>query len=209
MGDLAREANGSNAPIKTPLFGLRHAKVVSTQSDGTCTISLAGVNIAGIKCIGGTSVNATVMVTQNGTDLVVIGQPVGRVGVAVTRVANQSIANTTLSSIQWDTEISDIQGFIAVPTNTFVVPDGMDGIYIAGLTVAWAGNPAAQNGLNISMNGEQWGSGVYVPGFNQNAQVTTGPLVMLAGYTMICSVYQSSGGNMNMTAKFWAYRISG
>jgi len=52
-----------------------------------------------------------------------------RVGCRLRRVANQSITNITGTSITWDTEDEDTDGFIAVPSTTITIPTGKDGTY--------------------------------------------------------------------------------
>lgn len=72
MGDIAREIIGKNSPILGVDFALRHALVASVQTN-SCTITLSGVDISGIKYVSLPIVGATVLVLQNGTDFVVLG----------------------------------------------------------------------------------------------------------------------------------------
>ncbi len=48
-------------------------------------------------------------------------------GCRLRRVANQSIANITPTSISWDQEDLDTDGFITTPSTTITIPAGLDG----------------------------------------------------------------------------------
>jgi hypothetical protein len=53
----------------------------------------------------------------------------GRTGVRLRRAANQSMTNATLTSVSWDTEDVDSDGFISVASTTITIPAGLGGLY--------------------------------------------------------------------------------
>jgi hypothetical protein len=79
-------------------------------------------------------------------------------GVAVTKTANQSIADTTYTVVSFNSEIADVGGYHDNATNNsrLTVPAGKAGYYYAYFSVAFAGN--ATNGAQgrrafIMLNG--------------------------------------------------------
>lgn len=127
----------------------------------------------------------------------------GRVGCRLRRAANQSTSTGGSTNISWDTEDEDTDGFIAVTSATITIPTGMDGLYAVSARCAAASSMGATNVLDITTSGLS-SSGTF-NGFNiANASLIT-PLA--AGNTIVCSVYQSSGGAVNVTASLQAYRV--
>jgi len=127
-----------------------------------------------------------------------------RRGVKLTRAAAQSIANNSATNISWTAEVADTDGFIAVTATTITIPAGLAGIYGISLSVTWASAPGTSAWMGIAANGVNYRlpAGVDLsPGMSITVDLpaTTG--------TIICSVYQNSGGAINITAAMTAYRL--
>lgn len=127
----------------------------------------------------------------------------GRVGCALARAASQSINNTTQTTISWDTELADSDGFIATTATTVTIPSGMGGIYaITGRVVLASGTT---HFINLNAGSRSYDSDAL-------SSITTNPTMSItvplaAADTITMSVYQASGGAMNVTASLDVYRI--
>jgi hypothetical protein len=126
----------------------------------------------------------------------------GRTGCAISRAANQSISTGSLTAITWDTESQDTDGFITVSSSTITVPSGLDGLYAITLRVALA---ASTNGLvAISAGGVSFEGSYTQPATAPTLTVMAG---LAAAGTVTGSVYQASGGALNVTGSLSMYRI--
>ena len=146
------------------------------------------------------------MLTYSGSAWVRIGQTsaTGRTGCVIGRSSVQSVPDATQTTISWDTEATDTDAFISVPSGTVTVPSGLGGLYTVTVQVAFSGGMGALGGLIIiKRNSTTWEfpAGQYV----QEWAASTGLLAYNAGDTMEVTVTQTSGGSLNMTAEleFW------
>jgi len=123
------------------------------------------------------------------------------VGCRLRRVANQSIANTTATNINWDTEDYDPYGFVAVTAATLTVPSGADGTY----SLCYVGVVAslAAGGRNFaSFNlGGTLPTGVSAAGptrttftGDEDRFVLTATIPLVGGSTIICDIFITDAG---------------
>jgi len=124
------------------------------------------------------------------------------VAVQVNKSGNQSINNSTVTIVTFDTETVDTDGFHSTVTNTdrLTVPAGKAGKYLVVATANFAGNVTGLRQLLLYKNTTQIAENV-IPvnsnggSTNANAQI----IVDLAvGDYMSYSVWQNSGGALNI-----------
>jgi hypothetical protein len=125
----------------------------------------------------------------------------GRTVVRCRITANQAIINNLESDLSWTTEDTDTDGFIAVTGTTFTVPTGLGGIYAITMRATWASAIAQRNVAILNVTTAVTGAPAsYHNGHWGEDQVTiTTVLPLLAADTFKLSVYQLSGGSVNIT----------
>lgn len=109
----------------------------------------------------------------------------------IARTAGQAISTTTVTSISWDTETTDTDGFFAATSTTAAtIPSGFDGRYIISVNATFTGAPSTRDFLNLKV-----GSRIYVFPGNATEQTLSGFAAqrMTAGDTVQVSVFQQSG----------------
>lgn len=132
----------------------------------------------------------------------------GRTGVALRRVAVQSIVTATLTDITWDTEDADLDNFIVVSAVTATVPAGLGGLYSLGVSFVIPGNNGSAWFCRIVTSASgTWDSSNLINNVNATIlSVTTPTLPLAAGDTFKAQIFQSTGGNQNVTGRLYAYR---
>ena len=133
----------------------------------------------------------------------------GRTSCRLRRAANQSINNTTDTTISFDTEDADTDGFIAVTSDTITIPSGLDGVYMITAFVAFASSPGTNSNVRLEIGGTT-GDYRVTPvdssvGYQSVAVSVT--IALAATNTIKLRCYQSSGGAMNVTAGLQLYRL--
>lgn len=132
--------------------------------------------------------------------------PAGRTGGEWSRVANQSIATSTLTNISWDTETSDSDGFIvphATTATTFTVPSGLGGVYAVSGNLGFATAPTG-GFSRLTLGGIVSDHPASIAG-QQAGFCRVEPLD--AAETVIVTAFQSSGGAINVTGKIYINRV--
>jgi hypothetical protein len=125
--------------------------------------------------------------------------------VQVNKSGNQSISNSTVTIVTFDTETVDTDGFHSTVTNTdrLTVPAGKAGKYLVVATANFAGNATGIRQLLLYKNTTQVAENVISSNSssgstNANAQI----IVDLAvGDYMSYSVWQNSGGALNIQGR--------
>jgi len=124
----------------------------------------------------------------------------GRTGVRLRRVANQSIPNNggAPTSISWDTEDFDSDGFIPTPSTTITIPAGLGGLYSASVLVNLqaAAVFGGRSFVDFQTPAITWRCPI-VPTFEGifTASIT---IAFAAGDTFSIGVFQTSGGAVNI-----------
>ena len=135
-----------------------------------------------------------------------VSQP--RVGVRLRRVATQNVNSNTLTSVSWDTEDEDTNGFITVPNTLITIPAGLGGVYSVTVSfnynldivsrhyVEFAGSGGIASRLNggITANENSIGGGITA--------------LFLAGQTCGINLLQSGVGSRTVTGTLQMFRIS-
>lgn len=143
---------------------------------------------------------------HNGSTWVRTGwwSPAGRTGCQISRAAAQAIPSGTATTITWDAEASDVDGFIATPSGSVVVPAGLGGLYVCTVTINYGGTVGSSGGnLTILQNGTASYCTIS-PGSasDTNTTVTT----WAPGDTLSVQVLQTSGASLNTNSvrlDFW------
>jgi hypothetical protein len=115
------------------------------------------------------------------------------VGCSLQRAANQSIATAPNTTIQWDTESYDTDGYIAVTSGTVTIPAGLGGMY--AITTKSVGAAGSASQLEIVAGGVGWAAP------NTIFAITTLSVVipLVAGHTIVVNQYHTAGVNVNYT----------
>lgn len=135
-----------------------------------------------------------------------------RTGCVLQRAAVQSINDATETTVSWDSEVTDSDGFITAPSGTITIPSGLGGLYAVTARTDWSSNVlAAYNGtafMKLTAGGIIWNQDLR-GGASACTVLLSLPAVRLAaGQTAVLSVYQSSGGARNVTGYLEMWRLS-
>lgn len=142
----------------------------------------------------------------------------GRTCARVRRAATQNIGSaSTPTSISWDTEDQDTDGFLAAPSATLTIPTGCDGRYSVDGLLIWAAEPGTTSSNFFTWKITRGGVALYFAGSidNPNTRNVSGSyyvacpgpsLDLAAGDTVELEVAQSSGAGINVTAYGWLFR---
>lgn len=117
----------------------------------------------------------------------------------VTRAAAQSIGNNSATLVSWDTEVTDPDGMITVTATTVTVNSAGLWLLTAGCT--FANNATGDRLLFINHNGSELGGGGQSgPASAANTTRLNASQIISAAAsdTVTVSVYQNSGGSLNM-----------
>ena len=126
----------------------------------------------------------------------------GRTGTRLRRVANQSIPNSTLTNVSWDTEDADSDGLISVSSDTITVPSGLGGLWIVRATILLSGS-SGDGSLSIQVNAVNHTTTIR----NTSNATATWFGVIGDAQTIKVPVFQASGGALNLTGDLIAMRI--
>lgn len=131
------------------------------------------------------------------------GSTAGRTGFTIRRAANQTITDNTVTAINFDTENTDSDGFIAVSSTTATVPSSLGGLYQLQLVVTWSAAPNAFY-MEITAAGRVFRA----PGIAATSTVP-GFLSLSPSDTISCNVWQSSGASRTLSeAVLVGYRLA-
>lgn len=138
----------------------------------------------------------------------------GRIGCTISRVATQAISTATDTTITFDTETTDLNGFITVPSDTLTVPApsglNVSGLYNGTATVIWASAPGANNVARLEIGGVtgDYGSscGTSTVAYQRHT-VSFAAIPLSTTNTIKLRVYQASGGSINVTARLELWRV--
>jgi hypothetical protein len=138
-----------------------------------------------------------------------VADGMNRVGVSVTRVANQSIATGTgtFTAITWDTEVQDNGGFFTASSANLTVPSGKEGIYIVTSRIAWASSPGANSIIEILYGATTWRTVVGAATQSTSCSISA-CLALAAADTINIRVSQGSGGAINVTGACQMWRVA-
>jgi hypothetical protein len=138
------------------------------------------------------------------------GSASGRTGCRLRRAANQSITTATDTTVTWDTEDQDTDGFITVSSDTITIPSGLDGVYAMTAYVVWAATPGATSNVRFEFAGTtgDFRTSVGASSVAFQAQTVAVPCWALsATNTVKLRVYQATGASINITAALQLFRL--
>lgn len=124
-------------------------------------------------------------------------------GARVTRAGAQTISNATQTSLTFDTEKFDTDGYHSNVTNNtrLTIPAGLGGTYLIGGSVSWIGNATGFRALWIEVNGDSARNicgDIYEPeAATAINQVVTTLYQLAAGDYVELRVFQNSTGNLD------------
>ena len=122
--------------------------------------------------------------------------------VSVSRGTLQTVGNASVSSVVWTTEIYDTDNFWTSggTANRLTIPTGLGGVYLVTFSPIFNINATGARYATISKNGVGAGSPANSGGFSgwYVQFCVTQVLVLAAGDYLEGSVYQSSGGNLDL-----------
>lgn len=138
------------------------------------------------------------------------------VGARVYHDANQSIPDNSVTELAFNSEVFDNDGIHNNSVNNERLICQTDGVYIIGANVDWAPNANDRRVILIYLDGATLIGSVNMPTLGavpscRQSIVTVYPMV--AGQYVSVSVYQNTGGALNITAttafspSFWMYRL--
>lgn len=124
-------------------------------------------------------------------------------GVQAVRTANQSIPNTTWTSVQFTAaDTRDTDGFHSTTENQhqFIIPAGLGGWYSTLFLAQFATNSSGFRAQRFIINGGGTVASQYLPPVNgQETRMSLADEILLAaGDVVEFQVYQSSGGSLNV-----------
>ena len=127
------------------------------------------------------------------------------VGVSLTPTAGTvSISNAAWTTVAFDSEIFDTDGFHDNSTNNsrITIPAGKGGKYLINMQTFWANNATGSRDARLRLNGTdvdtpQTG---YTPNANNNAYSSSNVVALSVGDYIELRVRQDSGGALNLYA---------
>ena len=122
-------------------------------------------------------------------------------GVRLEKSSSQAVANTTYTSITYDVETFDTDGFHSTVSNTsrITIPTGLGGYYLVAFQMTWTANGSGFRLARIYRNNT---TAVYLTSITgssviANSIVGTTTLNLSAGDYIELQGYQDTGGNLN------------
>ncbi len=126
----------------------------------------------------------------------------GGEGASVTKGSAQSIADTTLTAITFDTEEFDTDDLHSTSVNTERITIPATGVYLVTAGVQWASGTTGFRYMNIELNGttnlaEDRRNGV---SGQETEQTVSRIYSFTAGDYVVLNVYQNSAGSVNISS---------
>jgi hypothetical protein len=126
-----------------------------------------------------------------------------RMGGSFSRVATQSIPNNINTSITFDTETEDTNGFLTPPGTTITIPSGCAGLYVI-TSAFYTGAPGGALWIVLSTTTIPFTT----PSNPVNAWASVTAIYQLpVGATISTTIWQNSGAAINTTGRLALYRL--
>lgn len=132
-----------------------------------------------------------------------------RRGCRLRRAAVQSINTATTTSISWDTEDQDTDGYIAVTGTTVTVPAGLGGLYaitFAATGVTTTGRLFGNIAVTSALTGYPSEFRTVSAGVETLVSCAV-TLPLLAGDSFVSRIFHTNGAAANFTAWLAFYRV--
>lgn len=137
----------------------------------------------------------------------------GFVGCMVYRGSNLSVSNDTFTTVAFDNEEYDTNGFHDNSTNNsrITIPSGKDGYYHFQAFASWATNSTNQRAMRFSVSDgrlyNNYGGAASGPTYGTSAYIST-TFYCDAGDYVELKVLQNSGGNLNLESQVYSTFMS-
>lgn len=198
--ELATDDPNIPADMQAALLAVEK-KLVLTFADATARDSAITSPVAGMVAYLTTPKWLTM---HDGSAWVVIGS-LDRIGATLARSTNLAIANTTLVDVTWPTETADTDNFFTPTGATITIPAGAGGLYSVAAHGILSGTPSGRSIARVVLGGDTVD---YVFTGNDIWQINVAARPLAAGDTVKVSLFQTSGGSLNLTtAKLFIYRV--
>lgn len=122
----------------------------------------------------------------------------GRPGAILTG-ATQTVVTGTATDITWNTEVSDVDGWIAAPGTTLTTPAGWGGRYYIFCNGSWSAAAGTSQHIVIDVNGSARAEGMVDGTFSRPAASLA--ITLAAGDTIKCRVFHNAGANRDFTPR--------
>lgn len=126
----------------------------------------------------------------------------GRCGGTWRRNAAHVVPAGSWQTITWDTEVNDTHSLLAPPATTVTIPAGQAGLYIVVLVYA-VGLTAAMRMQITGVTEVISAPGDPITGYGNATFI--GPLAV--GNTIVCSVFQNTGINVNAYGRLDVWKV--
>lgn len=127
----------------------------------------------------------------------------GRVGCRIVRGANQSINNSSVTTVAWDTESLDSDGFVS--GSTIQIPSGFGGTYSITSVLTYAAGAGNGHYIQVLTGGVTY----RLPGVDADSlQTWTGVIALADGDTVVVQTAQFSGGALNLTGRLEMFLLA-
>ena len=124
--------------------------------------------------------------------------------VRISRAANQTISTSTQTSISFDTETTDTDGFFAATSPTVTIPGNLAGRYLISVSVIGNSVASTRGFISLVADGNKWDQNITGNGSGSVGVSTR----MSASSTIQVAVFQASGGNIGYTAQLELQRTA-
>lgn len=140
-----------------------------------------------------------------GLDIVVgtVWRPAGSAGLAARRAAAQTFTSGSAQSMIWDTEDSDLDGYLTAPSSAVVIPTGLGGRHTVTVAIACAVGPITTAIVSINSviyplaTSASGGQGLAAGSFSVDLPAST---------PIVTTVTQASGASQSVTGSITVTR---
>lgn len=108
-----------------------------------------------------------------------------------------SLANNTATATSWDSASTNTDGFGTPATSTITIPAGLGGRYLIAVHADIVTAGASRRYVEIIAGGNTWRTSFYGESGGVNSISTR----LAAAATIVCNVYQNSGGALTLTSQ--------
>jgi hypothetical protein len=126
--------------------------------------------------------------------------------------SNFSTTHNTITTLTWDSEQWDSDGYHSTSTNTsrITIPTGLGGIYQINSAMTYASNTVGGRDLYIFINGTNYLGYQSIDGQDDVPPGLSASMILplSAGSYVEIRAFQNSGGNLNVLAPYTSFSVS-
>lgn len=152
--------------------------------------------------------------SYDGSNWVIVGGKMPQV--SLTRSTTLAAADASSTNLTFPTEVYDTDGFHAASSHTIVIPTGLGGKYHIDAQARFASSATGYRIINVAISSNASVTdevALFIGSTNQaiattnNAANASKDLRLEAGATLTFTVFQTSGGSLNVTSAFATLRM--